>query len=72
MPTLEERADAILNEEVDEELVAEFHALLDSFPNTTTVLLAIEEWLQENDDETGYRIVEQCTLKMVMHEAETE
>jgi hypothetical protein len=71
MPTVDERADEILNEEVDEDLVAEFIGLLESFPTTTAALLAIEEYLQTNGDEKGYRIVEQCTLKMAVHEAET-
>lgn len=71
MPTVEERADELLNEEIDDDLVEELERVIESFPSTTAVLLALEGWLQSEGDEKGYRIVEQATLKMAQHEAET-
>ena len=36
-----------------------------------TLLLGIENWFKINGDEKGARIVEQATLKLARHEAET-
>lgn len=73
MSTIEDRADEILAIELPAALERRAFALFDAVPHITTLLLSLEKWLhEENDDEEGYRIVERCTIAMAEHEALTE
>jgi hypothetical protein len=71
MATVEELEDEILEAEISASLQKRSHALFDEMPYTTTLLLELENWLHEEGDEKAARIVEQATLKMATHEAET-
>jgi hypothetical protein len=70
--TVEERADEILETELDPDLESEAISLFDSFEHITTLLLVLEQWFKDNGDEKGFRLVEKLTLAMATHEAETE
>lgn len=69
---IEERADEILGLELDEDAEVLLDRLLSETEHVTTVLQAIEQWLEEQDDARGARIVSQCAVRMATHEAETE
>ena len=69
--SVDEVADEILATELTPALERKARALFNDAPYVTTVLFALEQWLQEQGDEKGYRIVEKCTLAMATHEAET-
>jgi len=69
--TVDQMEDEIIGTEVAPKLARKLDALLDEFPYVTTLLLGIENWFKINGDEKGARIVEQATLKLARHEAET-
>jgi hypothetical protein len=71
MSTTEEKEDEILAVEMPAKVKQSLAHVLESTDYITTVLLAIEDWLRENDDDEGARIVERATLRMATHEAET-
>jgi len=45
--------------------------LLDGMQYTTTLLLALENWMNDVGDDEGSRMVAQLTSRMARHEAET-
>jgi len=69
------RIDAFENEilatEPTETEQRSFAKVLDGMHYTTTLLLALENWMKDVGDEEGARIVSQCTSRMARHEAET-
>lgn len=71
MASVDELADEILAAELDEHLETPLEQILDAAPYVTTVLQAIEQWLEQNDDARGARLVGQCAIRMATHEAET-
>jgi hypothetical protein len=72
MPTVEAREDEIIQTELPAAEQRRALKLFAEAPFTTCVLLALENWLRDEvGDEKAARIVEQATLKMATHEAET-
>jgi hypothetical protein len=69
--TVDQMEDEIIGTELAPKLARKLDALLDECPYVTTLLLGIENWFKINGDEKGARIVEQATLKLARHEAET-
>ncbi len=62
--------DEILETELAQDDRETLHELLENVDFVTTVLLEIEEWLDEQDDQRGRRIVEKATLQMAAYEAD--
>jgi hypothetical protein len=69
--TVEQLEDEIIGTELNPALQRRLDKLLEDVPYVTTLLQGVETWLKFNEDEKGARIVEQATLKMATHEAET-
>jgi hypothetical protein len=68
----DEREDEIIQTALPPALERRAAKLFDDAPFTTTILLALENWLKDSvGDPKAARIVEQAALKMASHEAET-